>query len=93
MRPFLFILTAEQTKARRQCLVVDVRHDDRWPEIIVPCDVKGKNRNNDHDRFNGRHDNQTVNLETVCPVNRRRFIQRLGDALHEVADEENIEHT
>ena len=93
MRPFLFILSGQQTQTGCQGLVLHIRHDDGRPEEVIPRTVEGKERNHDHNRHNGRQDNTGEDLQAVGAVNGCRLIECLRDALHKVADEENVEHT
>ena len=91
VRPALLVLTHQQAQTSGQRLVVDVGHDDTRPEVVVPCAIEGEQTDNDHDRHDGRQDDLGINLEAGSAVNGRRFVQCLRNALHEVADQEDIE--
>ena len=92
VRPLLLVLTGQQAETGGQRLVVDIGHDDARPEVVVPGAVEGEQAHDDHHRRDGRQDDPAVDLERGRAVDGRGFVQLLGDALHKVADQEDVEH-
>ena len=86
------VLAVQGGQSDGQGHFIPVREHQQRPEVVVPGAVEGEQTDDNHDRRNRGENDAGIDLKAGCTVDGCGLVQCFRDALHEVANHEDIEY-